>query len=57
MAKFFAVEGSAVGYLPDFFVNFEIAQRSLVPLFPQRRSENAPTYVIFLPSGTAIHAS
>ena len=22
MAKFFAVEGSAVGYLPDFFVNF-----------------------------------
>lgn len=47
MAKFFAVEGSAVGYLPDFFVHFEIAQRSLVPLFPEWRSENVPIYVIY----------
>lgn len=47
MAKFFTVEGSAVGYLPDFFVNFEISQRSLVPLFPEWRSESVPIYVIY----------
>ena len=48
MAKFFTVEGSAVGYLPDVFVNFEIRQRSLVPVFPEWRSESVP----ILPSGT-----
>lgn len=47
MAKFFTVEGAAIGYLPDFFVKFELDQRSLVPLFPEWRSDNVPIYVIY----------
>jgi DNA-binding transcriptional LysR family regulator len=47
MAKFFTVEGAAMGYLPNFFVNFELGQKSLLPLFPEWRSKSVPIYVIY----------
>lgn len=47
MAKYFAVEGLVMGYLPDFFVRHEVEQRGLVPIMPDWRSEDAPVYAIY----------
>lgn len=47
MAKYFAVEGLVMGYLPDFFVRFEVEQGGLVPILPEWRSEDTPVYVIY----------
>jgi DNA-binding transcriptional LysR family regulator len=47
MAKFFAVEGFAIGYLPDFFVKYEIEQGALVPIFSNWRSDQTPLYVMY----------
>lgn len=47
MAKYFAVEGLVVGYLPDFFVRFEVEQGGLVPILPHLRSEDTPVYAVY----------
>ena len=47
MAKYFSVEGSAIGYLPDFFVNYEIASGALIPVLPAWRSKKTPAYAIY----------
>jgi len=47
MAKFFAVEGSAIGYLPDFFVKYEVEQGALQPVFLDWRSDKTPLYVVY----------
>jgi len=47
MAKYFAVEGLVMGYLPDFFVRFEVEQGGLVPILPQWRSEDTPVYAVY----------
>jgi DNA-binding transcriptional LysR family regulator len=47
MAKYFAVEGSAIGYLPDFFVRYEVEQAALVPVLPEWRSEKSAIYLIY----------
>lgn len=47
MAKYFTVEGLVIGYLPDFFVRYEVEQAGLVPIFPQWRSDDTPVYAIY----------
>lgn len=47
MAKFFAVEGFAIGYLPDFFVKYEIEQGALLPMFSDWRSDKTSLYVMY----------
>jgi DNA-binding transcriptional LysR family regulator len=47
MAKYFAVEGAAIGYLPDFFVHYEVELGALQPLLPQMRSQPSPIYLIY----------
>lgn len=47
MAKYFAVQGSAIGYLPNFFVHYEVAQGALVPVLPEWRSEKSNVYIIY----------
>ncbi|MDP0926506.1 LysR family transcriptional regulator [Paracoccus onubensis] len=53
MAKFYAVSGEAVAYLPDFFVYYEVAQGSLVPLLkPPEDVDQISVWVIY---GAARH--
>ncbi|MBX3584866.1 MAG: LysR family transcriptional regulator [Rhizobiaceae bacterium] len=47
MAKYFAVEGLVIGYLPDFFVRYEVEQGGLVPILPEWRSDDAPVYAVY----------
>lgn len=47
MAKYFTVEGSAIGYLPNFFVHYEVEQGAIVPLLPEWRSEKSSIYIIY----------
>jgi DNA-binding transcriptional LysR family regulator len=47
MAKYFAVEGLVIGYLPDFFVRFEVEQGGLVSILPEWRSEDTPVYAVY----------
>jgi DNA-binding transcriptional LysR family regulator len=47
MAKYFAVEGLVIGYLPDFFVRYEVEQGGLVPILPEWRSEDTPVYAVY----------
>lgn len=47
MAKYFAVEGLVIGYLPDFFVRFEVEQGGLVPILPEWRSDDTPVYAVY----------
>lgn len=47
MAKYFAVEGLVVGYLPDFFVRHEVEQGGLVPIMPEWRSYDTPVYAVY----------
>lgn len=53
MAKFYAVSGDAVTYLPDFLVYYEVAQCSLVPLLkPAEDAEQVSVWAIY---GAARH--
>lgn len=47
MTKYYAVSGVAVSYLPDFLVHYEVAQRALVPLLPNFRSEEIPVWAVY----------
>jgi DNA-binding transcriptional LysR family regulator len=47
MAKYFTVEGRVIGYLPDFFVRYEVEQRVLLPILQGWRSDNTPVYAIY----------
>ena len=47
MAKYFTVQGSAIGYLPNFFVKYEVAMGALVPILPEWRSDATTAYVIY----------
>jgi DNA-binding transcriptional LysR family regulator len=47
MAKYFTVEGLVIGYLPDFFVRYEVEQGVLVPIMPDWRSDDTPVYAIY----------
>jgi len=49
MAKYFAVEGLGVAYLPDFFINHEVQQGALVPILPEWRSDDTPVYAVYPP--------
>lgn len=50
MAKYYAVAGVALAYLPDFFVYYEVDQGGLVPVLPNWRSERTAAWVIYPPS-------
>ena len=47
MAKFFAVQGFAIGYLPDFFVKYELEQGALMSMFSDWRSNKTSLYVVY----------
>lgn len=47
MAKYFTVEGSAIGYLPNFFVHYEVEQGALVPVLSDWRSNKSSIYIIY----------
>jgi len=47
MAKYFTVEGLVMGYLPDFFVRYEVEQGALVPVLPEWRSDDTPVYAVY----------
>lgn len=47
MAKYFMVEGLVIGYLPDFFVRYEVEQGGLVPILPNWRSKDTPVYAVY----------
>jgi len=47
MAKYFAVEGLVMGYLPDFFVRYEVEQGALQPVLPEWRSDATPVYAVY----------
>lgn len=47
MGKTFVVQGSALGYLPDFFVQHELELGALVPVLPEWRSETTHAYAIY----------
>lgn len=53
MAKFYAVSGEAIAYLPDFFVHYEVAQGHLIPLLQEaNESEKISVWAIY---GAARH--
>ena len=47
MAKYFAVGGLAVAYLPDFFVHYEVELGALIPVLPGWRSESIPIFALY----------
>lgn len=47
MAKYFAVEGTAIAYLPDFFVKYEVEAGVLVPVAKDWRSHSVPVSIIY----------
>jgi DNA-binding transcriptional LysR family regulator len=47
MAKYFTIQGSAVSYLPDFFVKYEVESGALVQVLPDWRSKKTPAYAIY----------
>ncbi len=47
MAKYYAVFGVALAYLPDFFVHYEVEQRSVVQVLPESRSGKMSARVIY----------
>lgn len=49
MAKYLAVEGLGIAYLPDFFIYYEVRQGALVPVLPQWRSGDTPVYAVYPP--------
>ncbi len=49
MAKYLAVEGLGIAYLPDFFIYHEVRQGALVPVLPEWRSGDTPVYAVYPP--------
>ncbi|MBZ9813584.1 LysR family transcriptional regulator [Mesorhizobium sp. CA7] len=47
MTKYFTAIGSAISYLPDFFVEYEVAAGALVPVLPDWRSEKRSIYALY----------
>ena len=47
MAKYFAVAGIALTYLPDFFVHYEVKQAGLVHVLPEWQSEETNIYALY----------
>ena len=47
MAKYYAISGVSVAYLPDFFVHYEVEMGGLVPLMPEWRSPETAVWVIY----------
>lgn len=47
MAKYYAVAGVALAYLPDFFVHYEVNHQGLVPVLPEWQSESTAAWVIY----------
>ena len=47
MAKYYAVSGVALAYLPDFFVHYEVEQGGLVQVLPDHQSEEISAWVIY----------
>jgi DNA-binding transcriptional LysR family regulator len=49
MAKYLAVEGLGIAYLPDFFIYHEVRQGALVPVLPEWRSADTRVYAVYPP--------
>lgn len=47
MAKYYAISGAALAYLPNFFVHYEVKQGGLVQVLPEYRSEEISAWVIY----------
>ena len=47
MAKYFAMGGLAIAYLPDFFTQYEVELGVLVSVLPEWRSETIPIYALY----------
>ena len=47
MAKYFAVAGNTIAYLPDFFVHYEVELGALVPILPDWRSEETSVFALY----------
>ncbi len=47
MAKYYAVLGLALAYLPDFFVHYEVLNGALRPVLPHARSVETAAWVVF----------
>ncbi|WP_323779146.1 LysR family transcriptional regulator [Leisingera sp.] len=47
MAKYYAVSGVALAYLPNFFVHYEVDQGSLVHILPELCSSEISVWVIY----------
>lgn len=47
LAKYFAVEGSALAYLPEFFARYEVQSGFLMPVLPDWRSRKTPVYLLY----------
>ncbi|MBZ9991675.1 hypothetical protein LB572_31750 [Mesorhizobium sp. BH1-1-5] len=46
MTKYFTAIGSAISYLPDFFIEYEVAAGALVPVPPERHWEKRSIYAL-----------
>lgn len=49
MAKYLAVEGLGIAYLPEFFIHYEVLHGALVPVMPDWRSGDTPVYAVYPP--------
>lgn len=49
MAKYLAVEGLGIAYLPDFFIHHEARQGALVPVIPEWKSADTPVFAVYPP--------
>lgn len=49
MAKYLAVEGLGIAYLPDFFIYYEVRHGALVPVLPTWRSGDTRVYAVYPP--------
>ena len=47
MAKYYAVSGVSLAYLPDFFVHHEVKLGGLIPLMPEWRSPETAVWVVY----------
>lgn len=47
MAKYFAMDGAGIAYLPKFFVQSEIDNGSLIPILKQWHSAPMPVYALY----------
>jgi len=47
MAKYYAVAGACLAYLPDFFVHHEVEMGGLCPVLPGWRSQQTSVWVVY----------